>query len=363
MNKTEKMEMGKICDYLYDIGILEMDSIDDFLKLNSNISLKKSNKNTDKLILTLSSYLSQKFNSKQSLNKLSENIINSFSEHIIINRYRGLKILYNILISKLRMKYISFFSKINFYIFDKFNNDNNNKIEKKNNKRKFNERYTNVNNLNHFNENINDNYLFYKSYKKNNNHLNLLLNYNYDIHQLSPERIEKIKEDNEKAEEIINNKNIFKDKYENLTSLNKNEDTEDEINYKDNISYTNKNNLHKTNSCKLLKIVKDNFRYYNEINTEEFYEEEKNHMRRVEETKKKLEEQKEKEYALRCPFFPLINSYSKKICKKNYSNKRQNDNNFLSVDKNIQDKEVLNKIIKDFLLKKNEKNRDEVYYN
>ena len=345
------MEIGKICDYLYDIGVLEMDSIDDFLKLNSNISLKKSNKNTDKLILTLSSYLSQKFNSKQSLNKLSENIINSFSEHVIINRYRGLKILYNILISKLRMKYISFFSKINIYIFDKFNNDINNKFEKKYNKRKFNERYIKDNNSNHINENINDNYLFYKSYNQKNYNQNLLLNYDYDIRQLSPERIEKIKEDNKKAEEFINNKNLFQDNYENLTSLNKNEDIEDEINDKNNIFYTNKNNIHKTNSCKHLKLVKDNFRYYNEINTEEFYEQEKNHMRRIEESRKRLEEQKEKEYALRCPFFPLINSYSKKICKRNYSNKKH------------QDKEGLNKVLKEFSPKKNVNNKNEVYYN
>ena len=223
MNKTQKMEIGKVCDYLYDIGVLEMDSIDDFLKLNLNISLKKSNKNSDKLILTLSSYLCQKFNSKQSLNKLSENIINSFSEHIIINRYRGLKILYNILISKLRMKYISFFSKINFYIFYKFNNDNNKKFEKKNNERKFNEKYIQENNSNQINEN-----------NKKNNEKKLLLNYNYDIRQISPERIDKIKEDNRKAEEIINNKNEFQYKPENLTSLNKNEEIEDEINDKAN---------------------------------------------------------------------------------------------------------------------------------
>ena len=34
------MNIGKICDYLYDIGILEMNSIDDFLKYNKNISQK-----------------------------------------------------------------------------------------------------------------------------------------------------------------------------------------------------------------------------------------------------------------------------------------------------------------------------------
>ena len=234
MNKTQKMEIGKVCDYLYDIGVLEMDSIDDFLKLNLNISLKKSNKNSDKLILTLSSYLCQKFNSKQSLNKLSENIINSFSEHIIINRYRGLKILYNILISKLCMKYISFFNKLNFYIFYKFNNDNNKKFEKKNNERKFNEKYIQENNSNQINENINDNHIFYKLCNKKNNEKKLLLNYNYDIRQISPERIDKIKEDNRKAEEIINNKNEFQYKPENLTSLNKNEEIEDEINDKAN---------------------------------------------------------------------------------------------------------------------------------
>ena len=108
------MNIGKICDYLYDIGILEMNSIDDFLKYNKNISQKKFLNNSDSIVLTLSSYLEQKFNSKQSLNKLSANVINSFSDNIIINRYRSLKIIYNILISKLRMRYLLLFTKINF---------------------------------------------------------------------------------------------------------------------------------------------------------------------------------------------------------------------------------------------------------
>jgi hypothetical protein len=124
------MNIGKICDYLYDIGILDINSIEDFLLLHENISLKNANKDNNNIALTLTTYLTQKFSSKQSLNNLSENIINSFSNHIVIKRYNSLKVLYNILVSKLRARYTLFFSKINFFIFKKFNRQNN--IDKKN---------------------------------------------------------------------------------------------------------------------------------------------------------------------------------------------------------------------------------------
>ena len=187
------MNIGKICDYLYDIGILEMNSIDDFLKYNKNISQKKFLNNSDSIVLTLSSYLEQKFNSKQSLNKLSANVINSFSDNIIINRYRSLKIIYNILISKLRMRYLLLFTKINFFIYNKYNNEIKDKFNNNIKKGKI-ERHTKTKKYNDINENnkINDNPEKEKISNDNrNNQRNIKLNYNYDLcQQNSPDLCE-----------------------------------------------------------------------------------------------------------------------------------------------------------------------------
>ena len=125
------MNIGKICDYLYDIGILELDSIKDFLNLYSNLTLDKTRDNSTNIIMALSSYLSKKMKSEQDLNKLSENIITSFSNQNIINRYKSLKIIIKIFNSKLNMRYSSFFREINLYTFKKFIYENNRKNKKK----------------------------------------------------------------------------------------------------------------------------------------------------------------------------------------------------------------------------------------
>ena len=120
------MNIGKLCDYLYDTGIIDIESIDNFSEIHKKImnnNNDNSRNNCEKIKLTLSSYLSQKLNSKQNLNKFSQNIIKSFTDKLLINRYSGIKLLYSILFSKLRSIYILFFSKINFFIFNKKCND------------------------------------------------------------------------------------------------------------------------------------------------------------------------------------------------------------------------------------------------
>ena len=344
------MNIGKICDYLYDIGILDINSIEDFLLLHENISLKNANKNDNNLALTLTTYLTQKFNSKQSLNNLSENIINSYSNHIVIKRYNGLKVLYNILVSKLRSRYTLFFSKINFFIFKKFNNKNNNnkkdkniieegKIIKKNkdkNDKNINENKEISDKENNINDKNNKNVIKENERK---------LNYDYNLYELSNNPKENINNKSNEEENIENNHDINNKKIED--------------NFSSEINEENKNKI--INNEENTQNDKENYRYYYKINNEEFYEEEKKYLKKLEESKTKLEIEKQKEYLLRCPFFPLVNSYSRKLSKKRTVNDKKRISTAFSCDKNISKKEVFKKIIKEFSPKK--KNKADVDYN
>ena len=80
---------------------------------------------------------------------------------------------------------------------------------------------------------------------------------------------------------------------------------------------------------------KENNRYNYKINNEEFYEEEKKYLQKLEEDKTYLEKEKEREYLLRYPFFPLINSNSRKFFKKRNINDKKKIQTAFSCDKNI----------------------------
>ena len=84
-------------------------------------------------------------------------------------------------------------------------------------------------------------------------------------------------------------------------------------------------------------------------------------MQKLEEDKTYLEKEKEREYLLRYPFFPLINSNSRKLSKKRNINDKKKIQTAFSCDKNISNKEVFKKIIKEFSPKK--KNKADVDYN
>ena len=178
------MNALKLCYYLSDTGLLEEESIENFGKIYKNINKNKSGNNYENIKYTLNSYLEQKVKSKESLNNCSENIIKAFSDNLIINRYNALNLLYNILFLKLRELYIIIFSKINFFIFKRYNNDINNKNEIKKGKIKKNKNYkdnnnennsNNENNINNEDINLNDS----KEYK-------ITLNFDYDLNKEPP---------------------------------------------------------------------------------------------------------------------------------------------------------------------------------
>jgi len=143
------------------------------------------------------------------------------------------------------------------------------------------------------------------------------LNYDYNLYELSKDRNDNINDKNNDENNTLNIKEIIINQIENKLS------------------------------------DKENNRYNYKINNQEFYEEEKKYLQKLEEDKTYLEKEKEREYLLRYPFFPLINSNSRKFFKKRNINDKKKIQTAFSCDKNISNKEVFKKIIKEFSPNKN----------
>ena len=111
------MKIEKLCEYLNDIGLLQLSNINTFLKIYSQISHNKYKNPTDKLALALFSYLGLVSKNEQHLYDVCKNIVESFSNNQIIQRYRGIKLLRNILKSKLHSRFNTFLSKLNTHIY------------------------------------------------------------------------------------------------------------------------------------------------------------------------------------------------------------------------------------------------------
>ena len=118
------MRIEKICEYLNDIGILQLDNIDRFLKIYSQLSQNKYKNNSDKLILALFSYITLISKNEQQLYDICRNIVNCFSNNLILYRYRALSMFNNIVKNKIHSKYILFLSKLNSFIYNKKRRNN-----------------------------------------------------------------------------------------------------------------------------------------------------------------------------------------------------------------------------------------------
>ena len=109
------MSIEKICEYLNDIGILQLENINNFLKIYTQISQNKFKNKSDNLILALFSYITLISKNEQHLYDICKNIVNSFTNNQILYRYRGIYMLNNIFKTKLYSRYISFFLKLNAF--------------------------------------------------------------------------------------------------------------------------------------------------------------------------------------------------------------------------------------------------------
>ena len=119
------MKIEKICEYFNDIGILQLEDIDTFLKIYTQLSQNKYKNKSDKLILALFSYITLVSKNEQQLYDICRNIVNCFSNKLILYRYKALTMFNNIFKNKLHSKYIFFLSKLNSFTFNKKRKTNN----------------------------------------------------------------------------------------------------------------------------------------------------------------------------------------------------------------------------------------------
>ena len=109
------MKIEKICEYFNNIGILQLENIDNFLKIYSQLSQNKYKNKSDKVILALFSYITLISKSDQLLYETCRNIVNNYSNNMILQRYHTLQIFINIIKNKLHSNYLLFFLKLNSY--------------------------------------------------------------------------------------------------------------------------------------------------------------------------------------------------------------------------------------------------------
>ena len=143
------MTLEKICEYFNDIGILQLDNIDKFLKIYKQISQNNFKNKSDKIILALFTYITLISKNEQQLYNICRNIINNFRNNQILYRYRALYIINNIINTKLKSTYVSFFMKLNFqknkkFFRSKINSPKPSKLNKRNYTQ---EQYKNENNI------------------------------------------------------------------------------------------------------------------------------------------------------------------------------------------------------------------------
>ena len=245
--------MEKLCEYFNDIGLLELNNINTFLKIYSNISPNNYDNKNERIVHALYSYLSLITKNDQQLYDISKNVVDSFSNNQIVNRYKGLNLINNIFRTKLHSRFNLFLFKINQFLFrqinkNKFRNSqklpsytNNNILKENNINNDYLNNYENLNNFpikkgkimkkpkNKENDSFND--IIYKlskedefdyfpppqNVKKNNTRKskpkslnnkkmrNINLNYNYDESKYSPYKYNK--------DFIDINENIYNSKY------------------------------------------------------------------------------------------------------------------------------------------------------
>ena len=123
--------MEKLCEYFNDLGILQLNDVNTFLKIYSNISPNNYENKNEKIILALFSYLSLITKNGQHLYEICKDMIDSYSNNQIVNRYKGLNIINNIFRTKLHSRFNLFLFKINQFLFIQNNKNqtpNNQKI-------------------------------------------------------------------------------------------------------------------------------------------------------------------------------------------------------------------------------------------
>ena len=108
------MNLEKICEYLSEIGILGYENINTFLNIYSKLNKQNYSHKENKIIETLKIYLTNNFIKNNQVSKLCASIISSYINYQLILKFQSLNNMNNLLLSKLRNKYILFFLNLSF---------------------------------------------------------------------------------------------------------------------------------------------------------------------------------------------------------------------------------------------------------
>ena len=90
------MKIKKICEYLCDIGLLEINDINWFLKVYSQIDDNKCKRELDRLKIALFSYINSISKNDNLLFKICRNIVDSFINKQVVLKYKSLNSINNI---------------------------------------------------------------------------------------------------------------------------------------------------------------------------------------------------------------------------------------------------------------------------
>ena len=279
------MEIEKLYEYLFNIGLLKDDDLKSFLKIYSQISQNNYN-DKEQLILTLFSYLTSASKNEQQIYDISKNIIESFySRQAIIGQ-----------ITK----------KLNTQIIENELDKNNQLLRSANN-------FKSVDKRN----------LYISPMKKGKidqkNNFNNMDNYSFEEGKeftFSP------KNNRPKSNRIRNRSNNFPFRYDidydgNL--FNKNLKIKNRNLYNDNKIYNEIDKLYDYYSKQ--NIGKNyNSPNYNIFNIRDFYQKEENHVKKVEDKIMKLTMKQLKELEQACTFSPKIHDIPDYIIKNKINN-------------------------------------------
>ena len=325
------IKIEKLCEYLVNIGLLNVDDLNSFLKINSQISQNKFN-DKEQLILTLFSYLASVSKNEQQLYDISRNIIESFlSRQAIIGQLT---------------------KKINTQIEDEL--DKNNQLLRSAN---------NYNSMDRRNFNI---FPMKKGKSARKNNFNNMNNDNIYFEE-GKEFTFSPKINRPKSNRIRNSNNRYPSRYDidyDGNIFNKNIKTKNKNLYNDNII---SNEIDKLYDYYSRQNIRKNFNSpnYNIFNIHDFYQKEQNHVRKVEDKIMKLTMKQLKELEQACTFSPKVHEIPDYIIKNKinssyfgtYDNNYYNINNIKYINDlpyqndKIQNMKInINKIIDDYAM-------------
>ena len=362
------MKIEKICEYLNNIGILQIENINEFLKIYFQVSHKRNNNQSNKLILALFSYVSLASKNKNYIYQICKNIVNNYSVNQTLYRYRALNSLNNIFRTKLYSKYILFFIKLYYYLYqqkiknhiiphkkyiknnskDNYKNCitiNNSSLSRKKNiliprmERKFTKKMKKMNNISNIlldneqectftpkinNINRSNSRKDKNSYKTINFEYEYLSSHNNCIGKSSESTLIKIISFKNSAKYGFNNK-INNEIEKMISNISKYSNNPNNSKYLPQKTIYRKQffNLNQSDSYKELNVDKNNNNYINNNDNKEnslyfdkeydFYQNEKEHTEKVKEKILQMKIQKMNRMSKECTFSPEINKNSRYI--------------------------------------------------